>query len=437
MVDRRTIFKTAAAAAFSLSAATLPALADELPYGLTPGKPYAGTTVTYLAPVAGQYDGHAARVQEFTDMTGIEVEFEFIPFKNLQERILSHKVAGDSEPDLINYMDSWGPALKDMFLPLDDMLSESGISMEDRYFSAHQQGSTYDDIVYGLPLRGHAQLLFYRADLLEKHNLPVPTTWQELVEVATVIKREEGLGIASYYSNKNGQNVSVFINLLWSNGGDLIRDGKAVFNSPEAVEALQFFSDLENKYDVNSEGAKGFDQYDGSLSVAAGKSAFYMGWWWHYGARILGKNTTLKPEQIGFTGMPAFGGAEPITFAMSMPTSINVESDNQEAAWEFLKWVSNADLEKLNVTDKSERNVIVALHRENLVDDDVNAANRGLQAAAAASLGSSRIFPQLDVWPEIAQLIANAVSDVVTNGTDPQEALDAAVEQAQKFLDRG
>ena len=411
------------------------ALAEDLPYGLKSGKPYKGTTISYLAPVATQYDGHAARVAEFTEMTGIVVEFEFVPFKTLLEKILSVKVAGDGDPDVINYLDAWGPALKDMLVPLDRQMVEDGITM-DRYFAAHAAGATYDDEVYGLPLRGHAQLLFYRKDLLEKHGLDVPVTWDDLVKVATVIKEKEGLGVANYYSPKNGQNIFTWVNLLWSNGGELISDGKVVFNSPAGVEALQFYADLENKYDINTAGAKSRDPYESSLSVGAGNSAFFMGWWWHYGSRILGKNTTLDADQIGFTGMPAYGD-KGVTFALSMPSGINAESDDKEAAWEFLKWVSNPDLEKRNVVEKADRNVIVALHQANLMDDEVNAANFGLHRAGAKSLADSRIFPQLEAWPEIQQLIANAISDVVSNGVDPQEALDGAAEAAQKLIDQG
>ncbi len=410
------------------------ALAEDLPYGLKSGKPYDGTKITYLAPVATQYEGHSERVAEFTDMTGIEVEFEFVPFKTLLEKILSVKVAGDSDPDVINYLDAWGPALKDMLVPLDDQMDADGISM-DRYFAAHAAGATYDGEVYGMPLRGHAQLLFYRKDLLEKHGLDVPVTWDDLVNVAAVIKEKEGLGVANYYSPKNGQNIFTWVNLLWSNGGELIADGKVVFNSPAGVEALQYYADLENKFDVNTSGAKSRDPYESSLSVGAGNSAFFMGWWWHYGSRILGKNTTLQADQIGFTGMPAYGD-KGVTFALSMPSGINVESDDKEAAWEFLKWVSNPDLEKRNVIEKADRNVIVALHKSNLTDEDVNEANRGLHMAGAKSLADSRIFPQLESWPEIQQLIANAISDVVSNGTDPQEALDTAAAAAQKLVDQ-
>ena len=122
---------------------------------------------------------------------------------------------------------------------------------------------------------------------------------------------------------------------------------------------------------------------------------------------------------------------------MSMPTAINANSRKQAAAWEFLKWVSNPDLEKRNVVEKEKRNVIVALHKKNLMDKDVNAANQGLQMAAAGSLESSRIFPQLAVWPEVMQVLANAISDAVSNGADPKKALDAAAKKAQKLVDRG
>ena len=411
------------------------ASAQSLPHNLKPGKPYAGTKLTYLAPVAGQYSGHEDRIKEFTDLTGIEVEFEFVPFKNLQEKILSVKVGGDARPDLINYLDSWGPGLKDMFSPLDKRLGADGISM-DRYFAAHKMGATYGGTTYGLPIRGHAQLLFYRKDLLEKHGQPVPKTWDELAAVAKIIKEKEGIGIGAYYNPKGAQPVSVWTNILWSNGGDLFKDGKVIFNSSAGVEALKFFAELETKHKVNSAGAKSFDQYDGSLSMGAGKSAFYLGWWWHYGSRILGKNTTLKAEQVGFTRMPAFKGGKAITFAISMPTAINARSKQQDAAWEFLKWVSNPKLEKVNVTDKSKYNVIVAVHRTNLADPEVNAANQGLQRMAAGSLENSRIFPQLAVWPEVMQLIANAISEVVGGDADPKAALDKAAVKAQKLIDR-
>ena len=39
---------------------------------------------------------------------------------------------------------------------------------------------TYDNQVYAAPLFTDNAFLFYRKDLLQKANLPVPTTWEQL-----------------------------------------------------------------------------------------------------------------------------------------------------------------------------------------------------------------------------------------------------------------
>ena len=82
-------------------------------------------------------------------------------------------------------------------MPIDRMMADDKVTL-DRYYPAHQLGVTYGGKIYGLPLRGHAQLMFYRKDLLEKHGLSVPKTWAELARVAKVIKDKEGIGIGMY-----------------------------------------------------------------------------------------------------------------------------------------------------------------------------------------------------------------------------------------------
>ncbi|MDA8001544.1 MAG: hypothetical protein MPK06_07535 [Alphaproteobacteria bacterium] len=72
----------------SLAASTLlPGLrqagAQNLPYGLLPGKPHEGTTLNILSVVTPQFNGLKLRDDEFTRLTGINTEWTFIPFGNL------------------------------------------------------------------------------------------------------------------------------------------------------------------------------------------------------------------------------------------------------------------------------------------------------------------------------------------------------------------
>ena len=103
---RHTISALAAGAAL-LAVTTIGATAQEtLDYGLKPGKPYEGTTLQILSVVTPQFDGLALRDDEFTELTGIETEWTFIPFGSLQEKLAAEGVAGGGTYDVVNYLDT-------------------------------------------------------------------------------------------------------------------------------------------------------------------------------------------------------------------------------------------------------------------------------------------------------------------------------------------
>ncbi|MEM9231373.1 MAG: hypothetical protein AAGB10_17390 [Pseudomonadota bacterium] len=53
-----------------------------------------------------QFDGLMLRDGEFTDLTGIETEWTFIPFGSLQEKINAEGAAANGTFDVVNYLDS-------------------------------------------------------------------------------------------------------------------------------------------------------------------------------------------------------------------------------------------------------------------------------------------------------------------------------------------
>ena len=57
------------------------------------------------------------------------------------------------------------------------------------------------------------------------------------------------------------------------------------------------------------------------------------------------------PSKVAFAGLPAYQGRS-VSYAISMPFSISKHSKNQEAAWEFLKWLSNPKMDKANATER-------------------------------------------------------------------------------------
>ena len=77
----------------------------------------------------------------------------------------------------------------DAILPLDTLIDRIG---RDRFNQAPLTEMTIDGKCYAVPLYSHAQVMWYRKDLLEKYSLEVPTTWDELYDAATTITEGEG-----------------------------------------------------------------------------------------------------------------------------------------------------------------------------------------------------------------------------------------------------
>ena len=77
----------------------------------------------------------------------------------------------------------------------------------------------------------------------------------------------------------------------------------------------------------------------------------------------------------------------------------------------------------------------VVTHITSLTDEEVNAANNGIQAAAWESLKESDIMPQIPEWPEVGDILSAAIAEAAAGGDVRQLMLDAA-EQSDRILKR-
>ena len=425
------------AAAVSAGICGAAAASETIQYNLLPGKPFEGTTLNILSVVTPQFDGLMLRDGEFTELTGIETEWTFIPFVSLQEKIAAEGLAGVGTYDVVNYLDSWGPSNSHWLLTIDELMDRDGISM-DRYPEAFARSAQFEGQTYGFPLRAHPQLLFYRKDLIPNP----PTTWDELVEIGKQLKEShpEIAPLALYFNNDgNRQNLFIWLNFIWAAGGDIFNDDwTAAWTSEEALQATEDYIALHTVHKVTNPNSLAFVEQDARQSFQQGNSAMIPVWWWAYSGFYNPDASTLTKDQVAFTGMPAYMGRTK-TYAISMPFSISTYSKNQGAAWEFLKWLSNPEMDRANaiereVAGKSIVNNVVT-HISSLQDPDVNEANDGIQSAAWESLRESDIMPQIPEWPEVGDILSSAIARAAAGG-DVRELMIEAAEQSDRILKR-
>ncbi len=433
-INRRELIAGAAAAGAAGFAPVSSALA-----AITPGKPFAGKEIKVLAVQSTQFAAHSKKVAAFTEATGIKVTYVYVPFAALRERLTAEMVGGSDDFDLMTAMDVWIPPLVDkLFAPIDKDLAARKIDMN-RYPAAFTSAGKFPTGTYGLPVRCHIQLLWYRKDLFDKAGLKAPTTWDELVEVGKKVQ-EQNPGIAGItipYGRADGQNLMVWYNFLWGAGGDLFDDkGQPIFNSAAGIKATQDFTDIILKHKITPPGAASFNESDSTTNFFQGKSAM-VPVWWHVYNRLRLPDAMVKADQVGFVPLPSYPGKGATTYTNQWIYGLNVKTKNRDAVMEFMDYICGADIEKSILVDPAESDV-VCVHWQNLRDPQVNARFGDMHAIAAKALETTtKAIPNTASFLPVVDALAGAMSNIVTQGVPIPEALNTAAAQAQRIIRRG
>jgi multiple sugar transport system substrate-binding protein len=151
-------------------------------------------------------------------------------------------------------------------------------------------------------------------------------------------------------------------------------------------------------------------------------------WWWVRSQLTDPEQSTLTADQVGFTALPAVEGADRTTYTNTWIFGVTQESDNKDAATEFLGWLTDPALER-DVLMDPDLSEVVAVHMSNLTDPEVNERWGGMHQAAADALATADGVEFGDNWPRIALILETAISSLASGEmTDTKAALDKAAE---------
>lgn len=409
------------------SSVALPALAQgtqpgSAPYGLKPGKPYAGTKLTILAVVTPQFQALEKRQAEFTQLTGINATWDFVPFTALQDKVTSIGVGADDTYDVVNYLDGWGPANAHWFVKLDPLLKRDELSM-DRYPPGFVKASSFKGDVTGLPMRSHGQLFYFRKDIFDALGLKAPEIWDDVIAAGKAIRAKrtdiEPLAL-SYHNDGTRQSLFHWCDFIWSSGNQILDDKmRPAWTTDSAMKATEFYVGLLTKEKVANPASISFVEQDARVSFQQGKSAMIPIWEWAYSPMVTPGQSVLTPAQVGFAKWPSYEGRA-VTCASTLPFSMNSFSRKQDASWEFMKWLSNPALDKANAIEREVGGMKiinnVVNETANFLDPEVNAANAGVPKACLESLKDSDTLPMIPEWPQVGDLLANAIEQAAGGG---------------------
>ena len=158
--------------------------------------------------------------------------------------------AGGTGPDLM-----FGPfrfAPLGVIRPLDDFLDLTGHDLSD-YWPGLVETKMYEGKIYALPRDTAPNCLYYNKDLFDTAGVDYPThewTWVDFLAAGERLTIKDASGRISQYAL--GMEGGKWRLWAFQKGFDVLDDienpSKCMLTEPPAIEAIQFFGDLMNKY---------------------------------------------------------------------------------------------------------------------------------------------------------------------------------------------
>jgi multiple sugar transport system substrate-binding protein len=293
---------------------------------------------------------------EFTDLTGIEVEVEIVPLEQVLVRATQDAQGQLGTYDLYYLDQSWVATFApDCVDPVELTNSKPDLAMPDFDWDDFSEPlveglAKYDGKLVGIPFDIPIFILMYRKDLLQKHGIRVPTTYEEFTAAAHAIndaeKANDVFGTALQAQSGHYSLECDWTQAVWGHGGSIFRaDRTFAGNDEQGVKGLEWYQDLLTVAPPQSTAATWDGQFE---MMQSGQVALVQSWSELFpgldadDSKVKGLWEAATPLQssVGLrsTADVGFGEIPNLAHQGGSIMSLSAHSKNQEAAWIFMQW---------------------------------------------------------------------------------------------------
>ncbi len=267
---------------------------------------------------------------------------------------LSTAVGGGTAPDAAMVDCVWvaGLARAGFLYPLESLNSHWNHSTFGKdLYPAFISANSYQDRLYGLPVKADLSLLWYRKDWLESEGLLPPGDWDELVAVASHFLQpqvQERYGYTYplvFPGGVAGGEATVYMLMpfIWSAGGEIFENGEVVLNSPATCRALRFLRELVLTRQVSPPDVIRYREDTAFRLFASGKAVMALGG--SYEADLIravsGWDDREFQERVGYILPPVAPGGRPAPTVGGTSYVILRQSPCPQRVMDVLRFATN------------------------------------------------------------------------------------------------
>lgn len=436
--SRRQLLKSGIAALASVSL-PLPAIAT--------AKPFDGVTLRCASYRHRFFTILQGYIPEFEQQTGMKVDLQLQPFAQYNEMASRELRSASTTLDVLNVTFFLAAQWVDAgyLANLDEFTSDRNLTPADWSAADFIAGAQlpYRDAAGGthaFAWEGGAMIMgLSRMDLMERKGLSVPTTFDELKHVCNEINGDGGAnGFVSWFLHH-----WCLLPYLHGFGGDVFKDAPRdltpTLDTPEAVKALGFYTDLLKcaPRDVAS-----YTEDRARASLSRGRSNIFI----HSSSWIV-PALTASDSKVRDTALIARMPSGPVhdrPASNSQGIGICRTSRNKAAAWEFIKWALSPQMTSRIVREHGHS---TSCRRSVIQSDEYGKINR-VNGQDLASLyldvlerpargRNYMAYRTVKQFPALGDILNGAVASVIGGELSAADALEAAQQMAVVRLRNG
>lgn len=293
------------------------------------GSASAATEITFLYGLGGEL-GKAieSTIKDFNaSQKDVVVRGEFANnYEGVVQKALAGIAAGQPAADILQLEVAYVPRIAEAGALLNlNTLPGFQKTFDNLWPVFQRQVGRPDGSVYAMPWNNSNPVLYYNPALLKKAGLNVPPrTYTELREAAKKIKAATGVTAIALPSFP-----WVLEGAIWSNGGEVIQNGRLALDQPRAREVIEHWAGFFR------EGTAVLQDANTNANFAAGKVAMVMN-----SVASRPSMDASVPFKYGTAPLPYYKKQVVPVGGATLAISRNVPKERQDAAWRFMLWLA-------------------------------------------------------------------------------------------------
>ncbi|WP_438449306.1 extracellular solute-binding protein [Gorillibacterium sp. sgz5001074] len=281
---------------------------------------------------------------------GLKIELEGLEDKVHRFEKLPAEMAAGTPPkifDLFGGTDTQKFVKAGRLLDLTPIITELGI--KDKFFNLDE--FTVDGKIYGLPMAGFVEGVFYNKKIFKDLGADVPKTWDDLLAVSDKAKAK---GITPFaLASADAWVINMMTNTMWvrTAGPDSVPgfvSGSKKWTDPDVLDAFKRYETLVKK-GYFQEGNLGLKYAEQQNKFRNGEAAMLFDGSWSNSALVDPEKSKIAND-VGFFNFPAMGGKGDGlingSYSNGYGFSSNLNDREKTAVKEFIKQMYNEEMQK-------------------------------------------------------------------------------------------